>query len=175
MIRSATLLPKQTRYQAALRPVQGFLRFSTLRRKRERSVLGGTERQLWGVLVKNSPKWCFAFVLAGAPLAASAADPVRAVDGDTLSLRIRLENVSAPEVGKRAKCRAERELGEQAASAAAAWLEANAHQLVIVVSKLDRYGRPVARVSAEGEDLGEHLMARGLARSWETGPHDWCG
>lgn len=111
------------------------------------------------------------FVLAST---APAADPVRAVDGDTLSLRIRLENVSAPEVGKRARCRAERELGERSTEAMAAWLDANAHRLVIVVSKLDRFGRPVARVSADGQDLGEHLMAIGLARSWETGPHDWC-
>jgi micrococcal nuclease len=38
----------------------------------------------------------------------------------------------------------------------------------------DRYGRTLALVSVDSQDLGEALIAAGLARRWDGRRHPWC-
>ncbi len=38
----------------------------------------------------------------------------------------------------------------------------------------DRYGRTLAVISVGGRNVGDILIAEGLARSWPDGPEFWC-
>ena len=38
----------------------------------------------------------------------------------------------------------------------------------------DRFGRTLAIVSVGGDDVGDILVAEGLARYWPDGPEFWC-
>lgn len=104
----------------------------------------------------------------------------RVVDGDTLDdaatgIRYRLANIDAPETGDNAKCFRESERGEEAA-ATAAYLVSKAQAVTVRWTfRVDRYGRRVAFVEVDGADLGELLMARGLARPWRGKRVRWCG
>lgn len=100
----------------------------------------------------------------------------RAVDGDTLDCagaRIRLVDIDAPELN--GQCPAEIQMAERAKLAAMIAL-ANAPAHVTPERGKDRYGRLLARVSVDGRDLGETLMAQRLARPYSGGRRgDWCG
>ena len=108
-------------------------------------------------------------------------DPVSAiawivVDGDTLKASdayVRVENIDTPEAGWRAECDAERMLADRA-TAEARSLITGAGRVEILESGTDRYGRTLAHVLVDGEDLGETLIARGVAVSWEGRRHGWC-
>lgn len=114
-----------------------------------------------------------AYVVAVLPAtAAELPRRVKVYDGDTITASIRVENVDTPEI--RGQCPRERTLARQARDFTAAWIAARAGELVIRASKVDRYGRLVARVSAGGEDLGEALIAAGLARPWRGRRESWC-
>lgn len=108
-----------------------------------------------------------------------SADPWRTVDGDTLrhgELVIRIENIDAPETGGRAKCSAERRLGNMAKRRASELLAAGGADVVFVPGKRlrDRYGRSLGRIVIAGRDLGETLIAEGLARRWNGKRRPWC-
>ena len=100
-------------------------------------------------------------------------------DGDTFRLesgeRIRIANIDAPEThAGQAKCRAEIALGLAATKRVRALL---GHQKVTFVRVGRSYDRTVARVTLDGHDLGQRLVAMGVAKPW---PHykpkpDWCG
>lgn len=107
-------------------------------------------------------------LLAGA---AGAAEPCRAVDGDTLRCgdwRIRIADIDAPEMGGCAEDGSDgagRRRAEAARDALQGMIEGRSLRVVEVGR--DRWGRSVARVStAEDGDLGAALVARGHARSW---------
>src|SRR5262245_16537052 len=95
----------------------------------------------------------------------------RVIDGDTFQdmtsgERFRLENIDTPETGPRAHCSAERELGDRATQEARV-LIAGAHQIdVRRTGRLDRYDRVIAFFVVDGRDLGELMIAQGLARPW---------
>jgi micrococcal nuclease len=100
----------------------------------------------------------------------------RAVDGDTLECagrRVRLANIAAPELHGR--CAAETQMAERAKLVAMiALTEAPAR--VVPEGRDDRYGRLLARVAIDGKDLGETLIALGLARPYAGGQRrGWCG
>lgn len=100
-----------------------------------------------------------------------------AIDGDTLrdgDERYRVENIDAPERGARAQCGAERALAEAARDYLAAWLNDAGVVEANPIGRRDRYGRIVARISIDGVDLGERLMARGLAQPWRGRKADFC-
>jgi endonuclease YncB( thermonuclease family) len=112
--------------------------------------------------------------------ASAATGRVRYVtDGDTFRLesgeRIRIANIDAPEThAGQAKCRAELALGLAATKRARALLD---HQTVTFTRVGRSYNRTVARVTFDGHDLGQTLVAMGVAKPW---PHhkpkpDWCG
>lgn len=93
-------------------------------------------------------------------------------DGDSLRLTIRVENIDTPEM--QGRCPAENRLARQAREFTATWMARHAGRVEVRASKVDRYGRVVARVSADGEDLGEALIAAGLARPWKGRREPWC-
>lgn len=114
-------------------------------------------------------------------------EQARVIDGDTMEVvaliwldqrvttRVRLEGIDTPE--KRSKCAAEREAAEAATKLANDWLERHKPVVLRDLSH-DKYGRRVVgRVqSADGSsDLGESLLARGLARRYDGGTKQpWC-
>lgn len=92
--------------------------------------------------------------------------------GHTVSVAVRVAGVDAPEL-YRPRCDAERALARRAKAFVEAMLGGGAVTLLDVVN--DKYGgRVVARiVSQDGRDVGEALLAEGLAI--ETGGADpWC-
>lgn len=102
----------------------------------------------------------------------------RVIDGDTLEdmradITYRLVNIDTPETGSRARCPAERELGNRATQQARALIN-NGDVELRPTGRIDRYGRTVAFVLIDGRDLGETLIADGLARPWRGRREPWC-
>lgn len=108
------------------------------------------------------------------------------VDADTFRAGewdYRLAGVDAPET-RRARCPAERAMGEAATVRARALIDA-ADQVEAIPAthrgdtpdfQLDRYGRRLARIEVDGRDLGTILIREGHAVVWTPGvQHDWCG
>jgi endonuclease YncB( thermonuclease family) len=104
--------------------------------------------------------------------------PYYYVDGDTfdlvvspfqrweMPLRIRLMNVNTPET-RSPKCAREKELAKQATAFVKATMDKPG--AVIELSTLggyDEFNRYLATVTVDGEDLGEMLVDKGLARVW---------
>jgi endonuclease YncB( thermonuclease family) len=115
----------------------------------------------------------FAILTAAALL---LAEPV-VIDGDTLrdqGERYRVENIDAPERGGRAECLDERALAEASRAYVVEWLARADRVEADPVGRRDRYGRIVARIRVDGVDLGERLMARGLAQPWRGRKADFC-
>lgn len=109
-------------------------------------------------------------------LGLTLAQPV-VVDGDTLrdgSERYRVENIDAPERGARAECAGERALAETATAYVTNWVSSARRVEAALTGRRDRYGRVVARIAIDGADLGERLMARGLAQPWRGRKADFC-
>lgn len=99
------------------------------------------------------------------------------IDGDTLrdgDERYRVENIDAPERGERAECPEERALAEASRAYVSEWIANAAHVEALPVGRRDRYGRVVARIEIDGVDLGERLIARGLAQPWRGRKADFC-
>lgn len=117
------------------------------------------------------------FIIGAAALPAFAATGIRVIDGDTIDVsgeRVRILNIDTPERGKRARCEAERVMAERASRALRARIAA-AGRVTLQRDGLDRYGRTLALVYADGRDVGEELIAQGLAVRWGNGRPDWCG
>jgi endonuclease YncB( thermonuclease family) len=103
-----------------------------------------------------------------------------AIDGDTIEVageRIRIANIDTPEI-HHAQCDAERRLGLVAKRRVEELLALGA----IVVTRgdpdtgrmKDRFGRTLAVVSVHGRDIGDMLIAEGLARKWAGKREPWC-
>ena len=110
-----------------------------------------------------------AFLLLTSP-AGAAERGFTNYDGDTLRATFRVANIDTPEI--KGACAAERQLAARAKSFTAAWLARG--QVTIEQTGVDRYGRVLARISRGGEDLGEALIAAGLARPWKGRRETWC-
>ncbi|HVY85274.1 MAG TPA: thermonuclease family protein [Caulobacterales bacterium] len=99
------------------------------------------------------------------------------VDGDTLrdgSERYRVENIDAPERGARAECPEERALAEASRAYVAEWVSEARRVEAIPGGRRDRYGRVVARIEIDGDDLGERLIRVGLAQPWRGHKAHFC-
>ncbi|EIM26682.1 thermonuclease family protein [Microvirga lotononidis] len=102
------------------------------------------------------------------------------IDGDTIALgRERLLNVDTPETF-RPRCDADLVAGLRAKERLAELLRAG--PVGIDRHGEDRYRRTLARLSAGGRDVGEILIAEGLALPWRDGRaaweerrRHWCG
>jgi endonuclease YncB( thermonuclease family) len=96
-------------------------------------------------------------------------------DGDTIRCgreRVRIANIDAPELPGSPKCEDRRRsyawCDYQAGEAARAALSSAMARGRVMITRLgtDPYGRTLALVSVNGVDLGEYLIAQGLARRW---------
>lgn len=96
-------------------------------------------------------------------------------DGDSIRCggeRIRIADIDAPELRGSPKCGARRgytawcdyALGKRAGDALRARMASG--QVTIVRTGTDSYSRTLALVYVDGQDVGEWLIARGLARRW---------
>ena len=119
------------------------------------------------------------FVLSAANIPIHAAS-IRVVDGDTIVIdgeKIRIANIDTPET-RRARCANERILGVIATNRVRDLLSGAEIGIVrgdpLDGRLQDRYGRTLAVISVNGKDLGEILIAEGLARRWPDGPKFWC-
>ena len=109
--------------------------------------------------------------VGGLAMSAHAADRgFTNYDGDTFRATFRIANIDTPEI--KGECDAERELAQRAKVFTERFLAQG--NIVIRQSGIDRYGRVLAVVSREGHDLGEALIAEGLARPWKGKREQWC-
>ncbi len=104
---------------------------------------------------------------------------IRVIDGDTIEdtrddVTYRLVNIDTPETGSRAHCPAERTLGNRATEAVRAMILQAARLELRPTGRIDRYGRTIAFVVIDGRDMGETLIADGLARPWRGRREPWC-
>lgn len=109
----------------------------------------------------------------------SIAARTRVIDGDTLEdlrddITYRLVNIDTPETGSRARCAAEREMGNRATTAARTLISQAEHLEFRPTGRIDRYGRTIAFVVIDGRDMGETLISEGLARPWRGRREPWC-
>ena len=119
------------------------------------------------------------FLLLALP--AQAADRIRAIDGDTIRIgreTIRIATINAPETGSRAKCKSERQLGEAAKRRLAELVASGSVEVArgdpASGRTIDRYGRALGTISVNGRDVGDVLVAEGLAREWTGRRRSWC-
>jgi micrococcal nuclease len=99
------------------------------------------------------------------------------VDGDTIKAPFgptyRILGYDTPETYF-ARCDAERELG-LAAKAKLEELLAHGEVRVIESGRIDRYGRSLAKVIVDGEDLAALMVREGLARPYRGEKRrSWC-
>ncbi|HET9231448.1 MAG TPA: thermonuclease family protein [Vitreimonas sp.] len=109
----------------------------------------------------------------------SEAPRFRIIDGDTLEdlgadITYRIVNIDTPETGPRARCQAERDLGNRATQHARTLISSAGAVELRPTGRIDRYGRAIAFVLIDGRDLGETLIADGLARPWRGRREPWC-
>jgi endonuclease YncB( thermonuclease family) len=99
-----------------------------------------------------------------------------AVDGDTVKLgtqSLRLVNIDAPEVS-RPGCPEEAERARAATERLRTLLD-KGQAAILPNGRLDRYGRPLVRLTVDGRDVGDLLIAEGLAKPWPVkGEPGWC-
>lgn len=103
------------------------------------------------------------------------AGDLRATDGDSVrdgARRLRLANIDAPEL--RGRCPAETELAHRARDYLARRL-GEGPIIIHPLGRRDRYGRELVTVRVGGSDVGDEMVARGLARRWEGKRRGWCG
>lgn len=94
-------------------------------------------------------------------------------DGDTFRGTFRIANIDTPEIN--GKCQAERQLAGKAREFTKAWLAMGKVTMRQEHPRgIDPYGRVLVLVDRNGEDLGEALIAAGLARKWDGKRRPWC-
>ena len=107
------------------------------------------------------------------------ATSLRIIDGDTLEdtasdVTYRVVNIDTPEAGQRARCSGEHNLAARATRQVRALVARAAAIEFRPTGRIDRYGRTIAFVLIDGRDLGEMLIAEGLARPWRGRREPWC-
>ncbi|MEM7779476.1 MAG: thermonuclease family protein [Pseudomonadota bacterium] len=100
------------------------------------------------------------------------------VDGDTIWYRgekIRLVGFDTPEISNPG-CAREKRLGEEAKLRLQSWLNEGAFSLNSNPEgrSEDRYGRSLKVLSRDGENVGEMLLAKGLAEERGGWGNGWC-
>lgn len=134
-------------------------------------------------------RWFISLAVLALSFAAAVAEPIaagriRVIDGDTIRVDgarpdVRLVGYNAPET-RRARSEYERDLGGKATRRLREILRgAKAIDLAIVPCACRagtegttrcNYGRRCGRLTADGRDVGEVLIAEGLAAKYECGP-----
>ena len=114
--------------------------------------------------------------LSAAPLLADPAGALRVIDGDTFDIggeRVRLFGVDAPERDQ--PCTDSREEPWPCGAWVTAQVDAlyGGAQAACTTLDIDRYQRPVVRCSIGGRDLGQMLVADGLATAYREYSWDY--
>ena len=103
--------------------------------------------------------------------------PARVIDGDTIKIagqRVRLHGIDAPEWRQPCiKNGREWACGEAATDALKRMV--GARLVTCEVLDLDRYGRLVARCTADGQDIGAAMVRQGWALAYRRYSHDYAG
>lgn len=98
------------------------------------------------------------------------------VDGDTFYIngaKVRIAGIDAPETHP-PRCAEESRLGNEATAKLRALLNSGAVTLSGIDRDRDRYGRLLRNVSVGGSDVGEAMIAAGVAREYGSGRRPWC-
>jgi endonuclease YncB( thermonuclease family) len=99
------------------------------------------------------------------------------IDGDTIRYQgtiIRIEGIDTPET-HRAKCEAEKALGERATRRLLELVNQGPFEIVQKGKRdTDKYGRKLRVLERDGRSFGDILIAEGLARPWEGRQRSWC-
>ncbi|WP_299911420.1 thermonuclease family protein [uncultured Paracoccus sp.] len=116
------------------------------------------------------------FVLAAlfiATTSTAALAQTRVVDGDTFDLdglRIRINGIDAPEFGQHC---GDWDCGQAALEQLDALISAGTVSCEALDQ--DKYGRTIARCDVDGQDLGDAMIAAGLARAFMRYSDDYVG
>lgn len=104
----------------------------------------------------------------------------RVIDGDTVVTadgeHVRILNIDTAEMPPRSRCEAEERLS-LAARARLAEMVASGGSVVLASDggrDRDRYGRQLRLVRINGRDVGDTLIAEGLAQRWRGRKATWC-
>ena len=95
------------------------------------------------------------------------------VDGDTFWLegtKYRIANIDTPEL--KGKCSAENNAAKHARDRLRQFISAG--PVALTMTGTDPYGRTLVLVSGPDGDIGEKLVAEGLAEVWGGAFIDWC-
>jgi endonuclease YncB( thermonuclease family) len=98
------------------------------------------------------------------------------VDGDTFYVngdKVRIAGIDTPETHP-PRCAEEARLGEAATEKLHALLNSGAVTMTSVDRDRDTYGRLLRNVQVDGADVGEALIADGVAREYGSGRRGWC-
>lgn len=97
-------------------------------------------------------------------------------DGDTFRIgneRVRILGIDAPEIGDRARCAKENRMAIEARNYLRS--EIGRHGVRIERNGHDIYGRTLAYVYIDGQDIAETMIRNKLAKPYIAGHHiDWC-
>jgi micrococcal nuclease len=120
---------------------------------------------------------CTTILMVLSPSSAAVAGTF-VIDGDTIVIdreHIRIANIDAPEI-LHYKCTAELALGQRARTRMEALMGGGKVSVIRGDHgrMKDRYGRSLGRVLVDGKDVGETMIAEGLARAWDGRRHPWC-
>lgn len=161
------LVPNRTMMDAVAANLVGFKRNRQEREKNKVNFLSRRSHKIAAI----------ATVLTIASLVAEAAP--RIIDGDTVVLAgetVRILNIDAPEL-RRPGCDAEKRLAVLARKRVSELIgDGSSVTLIRGDGKRmkDRHGRTLARLLVNGADIGDKLVADGLARPWEGKRRSWC-
>ena len=86
---------------------------------------------------------------------------------------MRIAGIDAPETHDY-RCRSELKLGERTARDLQALLNSGAVTMTSIDRDRDSYGRLLRNVRVNGRDVGETLVAEGVARAYAGGRRPWC-
>jgi micrococcal nuclease len=98
------------------------------------------------------------------------------VDGDTIWLEgqnLRLESYDTPEPYNDI-CGGQAEVALAHRASARLLDLLNSNPFTVETHGVDRYDRTLATIKIGGRDVGDILIAEGLARSWPNGREFWC-
>lgn len=119
-------------------------------------------------------------VIASTTANAQSATVQRVIDGDTIVActatcqTVRISNIDAPEMPPKSKCQKEEQRALDATKRLTAMIQGRNVEIVVDARSRDRYGRTLAQVRFNGKDVGEALIAAGVARKWAGRREPWC-
>ena len=150
-------------------------RFKSPRRSIYMMIVGGFLIAAGGF--SSLPQDWLASFGGGMDRATITAARIYVIDGDTIDIdgnRYRLLGFDTPET-VRAQCESERARGNAATERLRALVAGGMQIELAARAQQDRYGRTLARLYVDGNDVGDVLIEEGLARRYDGGTRQgWC-